>query len=68
MLSSDLKFKSVQFPRMECGLVFVVGTEPVPVPLKSVSVKTRLVDFVAEVTVEQTYVNQVSPFLLRNLR
>jgi hypothetical protein len=53
---------------MECGLVFVVGTEPVPVPLKSVSVKTRLVDFVAEVTVEQTYVNQVSPFPLRHLR
>jgi len=36
----------------------------VPVPLKSVSVKTKIVDFVAEVTIEQKYVNQVTYFNL----
>jgi hypothetical protein len=53
-----------QCPPMECGLVFIVCEEPVPVPLKSVSVKTKIVDFVAEVTIEQKYVNQVTYFLL----
>ena len=47
-------------PPVECGLIFHIHNEPVPVPLKNVSIKTKIVDFVAEVTIEQTYVNQVN--------
>ena len=46
----------------ECGLVtFLEGlhiSHPVPVPLNRVHVTAKVVDFVAQVTVEQHYVNQ----------
>ncbi len=43
-----------------CGLMTVpVGEgEPAPVPLTGVSVNVRIVDLVAEVNIEQRYVNQ----------
>ena len=51
-----------EHPSVECGLIFHIHNEPVPVPLKNVSIKTKIVDFVAEVTIEQKYVNQVKIF------
>jgi hypothetical protein len=36
-----------------CGLVFHLADEPVPVPLKNVTVNAKVVDFIARVTVEQ---------------
>ncbi len=49
-----------RFPAVECGLIFYVDSWVAPVPLKSVDVSARIVDFVAEVTVEQAYVNRES--------
>ncbi len=42
-----------------CGLVRDLGGyyEKAPVPLKSVNVRVEVTDFLAEVTVEQEYVN-----------
>ncbi len=42
-----------------CGLVRDLKgyREKVPVPLKSVNVRVEVMDFLAEVTVEQEYVN-----------
>ena len=34
------------------------GREPIPVPLTGVSVQARIIDLVAEVTIEQRYVNR----------
>ncbi|TRY77470.1 hypothetical protein TCAL_10676 [Tigriopus californicus] len=48
---------------VECGLVYFLDQlhlshqATVPVPLKSVALKVRLLDFVAQVTVEQEYLN-----------
>jgi hypothetical protein len=44
------------------GLLIVVddGIEPVPVPLTGVSVDVRIIDLVAEVSIEQRYVNRES--------
>ena len=36
-----------------CGLIFHLLEEEVPVPLKSVDINARIVDFVANVTVQQ---------------
>ena len=38
-----------------CGLIFHLLDEEVPVPLKSVNVNARIVDFVANVTVQQRW-------------
>eukprot|EP00095_Tigriopus_kingsejongensis_P011133 maker-scaffold1161_size58349-snap-gene-0.8 protein:Tk11133 transcript:maker-scaffold1161_size58349-snap-gene-0.8-mRNA-1 annotation:"hypothetical protein DAPPUDRAFT_309817" len=46
---------------VQCGLIHTLeglSLEPVPVPLRSVSLKVRVVDFVAEITLEQEYANQ----------
>ena len=50
-----------------CGLVFYLKdpntsfeAEAIPVPLKSVDVKTKIVEFVSEIKVTQTYVNEES--------
>lgn len=49
--------------RVECGLVYfledlhITSHATLPVPLKSVALKVRVLDFVAQVTVEQEYVN-----------
>ncbi len=44
-----------------CGLLMErVGCEPIPVPLTGVSVEARIVDLVAEVTIEQRYINKES--------
>jgi len=45
---------------LECGLVHWLEELHlfVPVPLKKVDVKARVVDFVAQVTLEQEYVNR----------
>ena len=50
-----------------CGLVLYLEDleihseeEVIPVPLKSVEVKTKIVDFVSEIEVTQTYVNKES--------
>ena len=48
-----------------CGLVFYLSDlkvsssddDAIPVPLKNVNISTRIIDFVAEVTVTQSYVN-----------
>ncbi len=45
------------FPEFEGGLIFYVDSWAAPVPLMSVDVTTRIVDFIAEVIAEQTYVN-----------
>ena len=34
------------------------GREPIPVPLNGVSVEAHIVDLVAQVTIEQRYVNK----------
>jgi hypothetical protein len=36
-----------------CGLIFHIEEEPVPVPLKAVNVNSRIIDFLAYVTIEQ---------------
>ena len=43
-----------------CGLLIerTDNLEPIPVPLTGVSVEARIVDLVAEVTIEQRYVNK----------
>jgi len=43
-----------------CGLMIVPigGGEPAPVPLTGVSVQVRIIDLVAEVNIEQRYVNR----------
>ncbi|XP_046436816.1 von Willebrand factor A domain-containing protein 5A-like [Daphnia pulex] len=42
-----------------CGLLIECpGREPTPVPLTGVSVQARIIDLVAEVTIEQRYVNR----------
>lgn len=42
-----------------CGLVCeLTDREPVPVPLTGVSVNVRIVDLVAEISIEQRYVNR----------
>ena len=47
---------------VECGLVYFLEElqVAVPVPLKKVSLRARVVDFVGEVTVEQEYCNRES--------
>ena len=42
-----------------CGLLIECpGREPTPVPLTGVSVQARIIDLVAEVTIEQRYINR----------
>ena len=42
-----------------CGLIIEFpDREPTPVPLTGVSVTARIIDLVAEVTIEQRYVNR----------
>jgi len=59
----------IQFPnqsiamssRIEvCGLIIIRedGLEPIPVPLTGVSVKARIIGSIAEVSIEQHYVNR----------
>ena len=38
-----------------CGLIFHIVDEEVPVPLKGVDVNAKIVDFVANVTVQQRW-------------
>ena len=43
------------------GLIYYIGEErkfPVPVPLRNVNLNIKVVDFIAEVAVEQEYVNR----------
>ena len=43
-----------------CGLVFYPNAElndAIPVPLKKVNINAKIVDFVSEITVTQSYVN-----------
>lgn len=42
-----------------CGLIIErADREPIPVPLTGVSVQARIIDLVAEVTIQQRYVNK----------
>jgi len=44
-----------------CGLIIESAVrEPIPVPLTGVSVQVNIIDLVAEVTIEQRYVNRES--------
>ena len=44
-----------------CGLIIETpGREPISVPLTGVSVQVNIIDLVAEVTIEQRYVNKES--------
>lgn len=45
--------------KLICGLLIECpDREPVPVPLTGVSVEARIIDLVAEVTIEQRYINK----------
>ena len=47
------------FKMICCGLIIErAERESIPVPLIGVSVQTRIIDLVAEVTIEQRYVNR----------
>ncbi len=45
-----------------CGLIYYIGDDrrrfPVPVPLRKVNLNIKVVDFIAEIVVEQEYVNR----------
>ena len=43
---------------LKCGLIYILNGSRVPVPLKKVQLRAKLVDFIAEVNIIQDYVNQ----------
>ena len=45
---------------MRCGLIYIIEDRQVPVPLKKVQLDVKVVDFIAQVSVIQEYVNQES--------
>ena len=46
--------------KMRCGLIYIIEDRQVPVPLKKVHLDVKVVDFIAQVSVIQEYVNQES--------
>ena len=46
-----------QMEELKCGLIYILNGSRVPVPLKKVQLRTKLVDFIAEVNIIQDYVN-----------
>ena len=46
--------------KFRCGLVYIIEDSQVPVPLKKVQLDVKVVDFIAQVSVIQEYVNQES--------
>ena len=49
-----------KFQDLQCGLIHIIRDLPVPVPLRQVHLNVKVVDFVAEVTIVQDYVNRES--------
>ena len=48
------------FEGMKCGLMHIINDLPVPVPLRNVNLNVKVVDFIAQVIIEQDYVNKES--------
>ena len=46
--------------KLKCGLIYIIEDRQVPVPLKKVQLDVKVVDFIAQVSVIQEYVNQES--------
>ena len=46
--------------KLRCGLIYIIEDRQVPVPLKKVQLDVKVVDFIAQVSVIQEYVNQES--------
>ena len=46
--------------KFKCGLIYIIEDRQVPVPLKKVQIDVKIVDFIAQVSVIQEYVNQES--------
>ena len=46
--------------KFRCGLIYIIEDRQVPVPLKKVQLDVKVVDFIAQVSVIQEYVNQES--------
>ena len=46
--------------KLRCGLIYIIEDRQVPVPLKKVQLDIKVVDFIAQVSVIQEYVNQES--------
>ena len=44
--------------KLKCGLIYIIEDRQVPVPLKKVQLDVKVVDFIAQVSVIQEYVNQ----------
>jgi len=49
-----------KFQDLQCGLIHIIRGLPVPVPLRKVHLNVKIVDFVAEVSIVQDYVNAES--------
>ena len=49
-----------KFQDLQCGLIHIIRGLPVPVPLRKVHLNVKIVDFVAEVSIAQDYVNAES--------
>ena len=49
-----------KFQDLQCGLIHIIRGLPVPVPLRKVHLNVKIVDFVAEVSIVQNYVNAES--------
>ena len=49
-----------KFQDLQCGLIHIIRGVPVPVPLRKVHLNVKIVDFVAEVSIVQDYVNAES--------
>ena len=46
--------------KLKCGLIYIIEDRQVPVPLKKVQLDVKVVDFIAQVSVIQEYVNEES--------
>ena len=44
--------------KFRCGLIYIIEDHHMPVPLKEVQLDVKVVDFIAQVSVIQEYVNQ----------
>lgn len=50
------------FENLQCGLIFIIKGNPLPVPLKHVNIEAKIIDFMSQVTITQKYVNsETSP-------
>ena len=50
------------FQNLQCGLIFIIKGNSLPVPLKHVNIEAKIIDFMSQVTITQKYVNsEISP-------